>query len=228
MWLRKRKCDVAMRLVPYGAGWTDVYLTIGGDEHYFIISNVVGDQFSDLLSILYRFHPDHRSEETTWDCIEYKVACAENGISGPSKIADSTKEAKNYQAFDLVPWKAHFSWDEEGSKSVWELERDPTEERDFTLRITIDHKEKQYHYAVRYADFCYAVAKACTEALKKHGFGGYHQATYTQDMNVRELLFIKGIALGNLDACKLTPFRREGGGETSDFRKEMKLLLFDM
>ena len=91
MWLRKRKCDVAMRLVPYGAGWTDVYLTIGGDEHYFIISNVVGDQFSDLLSILYRLHPDHRSEETMWDCIEYKVACAENGISGPSKIADSTK-----------------------------------------------------------------------------------------------------------------------------------------
>ena len=74
----------------------------------------------------------------------------------------------------------------------------------------------------------YAVTKVCTEALKKHGFTGYHSATYTQDFNVRQLLFLKGVALGNLDACELTYDEENGAGETSDFAKELALLLFDM
>ena len=37
--LKKRDCDIRMKLVPYGAGWTDVYLDIGEDNLYFIISS---------------------------------------------------------------------------------------------------------------------------------------------------------------------------------------------
>lgn len=39
--LKKRDCGIKMRLVPYGAGWTDAYLDICRDLPYFIISNVI-------------------------------------------------------------------------------------------------------------------------------------------------------------------------------------------
>ena len=228
--LQKRNCDINMRLVPYGAGWTDVYLTIAGDEHYFIISDVLGDQFDDFLSILYHLYPGNIGDETGSDDIECKLACDEyiDGEYKTVKIIDDLNEYQELGVFHDVPWKAHFTWDEEGNQSVWELERDPTEDLDFELRISIEHNNRHFQYSVRYADFCYAVAKACTEALKKHGFTGYHKATYTQDFNVRHLLFLKGVALGNLDACKLTYYEEKGAGETSDFAKELELLLFDM
>ena len=85
-----------------------------------------------------------------------------------------------------------------------------------------------YHYEVPYRDLCYAVAKACTEMLKEYGFYGYHHSTYVQDMNVRYLLFIKSIALDNFEARQLTYYKEKDHGETSDFIKEMDLLLFDM
>ena len=51
------------------------------------------------------------------------------------------------------------------------------EEKSFPIKVTIDiHRSeiKHYEYTVDYADMCYAVADACTKALKKHGFNGYH------------------------------------------------------
>lgn len=63
---------------------------------------------------------------------------------------------------------------------------------------------------------------------KKHGFWGYHQATYTEDLNIRMLLFLKSIALGNMEARELTFYDEQGEGETADFNKELELLLFDM
>ena len=56
--LKKHNCDIKMRVVPYGGGWTDVYLDICGDSHYFIISNVFADSsFSELLCKLYHLYP---------------------------------------------------------------------------------------------------------------------------------------------------------------------------
>ena len=75
---------------------------------------------------------------------------------------------------------------------------------------------------------CYAVADAYTKALKKHGFWGYHQATYTEDISIRMLLFLKSIALGNLETRDLVFHDNEKEGETADFNKELELLLFDM
>ena len=37
-------------------------------------------------------------------------------------------------------------------------------------------EEKHYSYKVRYKDFCYAVAKTCTEVIKSYGIYGYHCA----------------------------------------------------
>ena len=228
MELHKRNCGIEMKLVPYGSGWTDVYLTICGDNHYFIISDVLGDQFDFFLNILYHMYPDNISDVYECTRIEYKSAIQKysNGQYITDKIVDEITEFPCVSKD--IPWKSHFVWDEEGNESYWDLEREPTEDLDFTLKIGIKHNDKEFNYKVRYADFCYAVAKACTEALKKHGFCGYHQATYTQDINIRQLLFIKGIALDNLEACKLTYYEEEGEGETSDFKKEIELLLFDM
>ena len=228
--LQKRNCDIHMSLVPYGGACTGVYLTIAGDKHCFIISNVLGDQFEDFLSILYQLHPSNIVDEVGAHAIERKIACDAyiDGEYKTVKIVDNPDECQGFRAFHAVPWKAHFTWNEEGNESVWELEREPTDDLDFDLRVSIDHKGKHFQYTVRYADLCYAATKACTEALKKHGFTGYHSATYTQDFNVRQLLFLKGVALGNLDACELTYDEENDVGETSDFAKELALLLFDM
>ena len=73
--LRKRNCGINMKIVPCGYGWTNVYLTIEGDEHYFVISNVVENQFDDLLRILYHLYPDNIEDEKGMTDIECKIAC---------------------------------------------------------------------------------------------------------------------------------------------------------
>lgn len=199
---KKRDCDIKMRIVPYGGGWTDVHLDICGDSHYFIISYVFGNQFDDLLALLYKLYPDNFRDESE----DFSELCVCQGSV----------------------LKGSFTWDEEDGYSNWILERLSYERTDFMLGINIDHHGEKFEYSVPYKDFCYAVAKACTEMLKEYGFGGYHYSTYTQDMNIRHLLFIKSVALGNFDALELTYYKEKGHGETTDFEKELELLLFDM
>ena len=64
--------------------------------------------------------------------------------------------------------------------------------------------------------------------LKSTAFEGYHHATYTADMNMRYLLFLKSIGIGNMEARELTYYDEKGQGETGNFDQEMELLLFDM
>lgn len=231
--LRKRDCGIKMRLVPYGGGWTDVHLDIGGDSLYFIISDVMGNQFGDLLYVLYHLYPENNDPENADHIIEHKYGICEHDGEKYSVVAivDDLKSCQPPFVEQDIPWKAAFTWDEEGSCSNWSLEREATEDTDFTLKICIDicrEETKSYTYEVQYQDFCYAVARACTEMLKEYGFFGYHHSVYTQDMNVRYLLFLKSVALGDFEARKLTFYEEKGHGETTDFQKEMELLLFDM
>ena len=97
------------------------------------------------------------------------------------------------------------------------------------IHIEVDRSEvKVYDYEVPYSEFCYAVAKACTDMLKKYGFYGYHYSTYTQDLNVRQLLFLKSVALGSFKARELIELGEKEHGEAADFGAELELLLFDM
>ncbi len=234
MELQKRDCGISMRLVPYGGGWTDVYADFGDGELYFIISNTMGRYgFQTLLRTLYYLYPDQQDREDEFDLVEYKEAVYKyiDGKDVLIKICDRSGAEDIPCGIRFVPWKASFSWDEECAGSQWSFERDPTLDTSFDLHIhiVINRKEtKEYDYTVRYDDLCYAVADACTKAIKKHGFWGYHQATYTEDMNLRILLFLKAIALGNTEARELTFYDEKGQGETADFNKEMELLLFDM
>ncbi len=232
MELKKRDCGIEMRLVPYGAGWIDVHLDIEGKHLYFIISSVLGHRFSDLLRALYHLYPNQRDPEDADDLLEYQFGICEwdgDEYKVQEIINDVEGRELPFVSRD-IPWKATFTWDEEGSQSIWLLEREPTEETDFILHIHIDlcrDEMEHFEFTVRYQDFCYAVAKACTVALKSHGFYGYHHSVYTEDMNIRYLLFLKSIALGNDEARQLV-FGERGHGECSDFSKELELLLFDM
>ena len=218
---QKRDCEIRMRLVPYGGGWTDVHLDIGGDSLYLIISYALGDTFTDLMRVLYFLHPDNKDPE--WDPLECWEGRVENGEV--VEIAERIESPDCTVRF--IPRRGEFTWDEEGRTSHWVIERLPTLDTDFSIRISIDRGDRQYAYTVRYRDFCYAVAKACTETLKSHGIYGYHYSVYQDDMHLRYLLFIKGVALDSLDARALTDMG-EGNGESTSLQRELELLLFDM
>jgi hypothetical protein len=226
--LIKRDCGIEIKLVPYGGGWTDVYLNIGNDELYFIISGVMGRQFSDLMRVLYFMYPEQSDPANADEIIESKPYLVDMS-TGKTKLIDRD-EIKPGSVIRDVPWKAELEWDEEGAYSLWKLEREPTEDIDFILKLNIEisrDETKKYSYEVRYKDFCYAVAKACTEALKEYGFYGYQYSVHSDDMNIRYLLFLKAIALDCHEARNLVS-REKGKGEVSSFEGEMELLLFDM
>lgn len=224
--LKKRDCGISMKLVPYGAGWTDVYLNIGEDKLYFIISAVLGDTFTDLLRVLYFLHPENNDPEHE----ENYIDCWKGLVENDEVVEIAERIDKCPCTIRPIPKKGEFSWDEEGSASKWIIEREATLDTDFDIKISIDicrDETKHYEYNVRYKDFCYAVAKTCTEVLKSHGIYGYHHSIYQDDMHLRYLLFVKSVALDNFEARALTDMG-DKNGEGSPFEKEIELLLFDM
>lgn len=234
MKLQKRDCGIKMQLVPYGGGWTDVYIDFGdGELLKFIISDVMGHNFNDFMSCLYHLYPDNQDAEDIGDMVECKYGICEyvNNKYHVKQIVDDIRNTNPPFVYQDIPWRASFAWNEEGSESKWVIEREPGEDTSFNVKISIDilrDEDKHYEYVVAYKDICYAVADACTKALKKHGFWGYHHAVYFEDMNIRYLLFLKSVALDNFEARELTFYEEKGMGETSDFQKELELLLFDM
>lgn len=233
MELKRRNCGIKMRLVPYGGGWTDVYADFGDGEIYFIISYLGSNSFETLMKALYHLYPENPDPEEAYDLVECKEGICQqiDGEYVVTKIVDRTSSEDLPCVVQDIPWKASFDWYEELDGSKWIIERMPTTDTSFNVHLHIEiHRSevKVYDYTVRYEDICYAVADACTKALKKHGFWGYHKATYDQDMNIRYLLFLKSIALGNMEARELTYYDEKGEGETADFNKELELLLFDM
>ena len=102
--------------------------------------------------------------------------------------------------------------------------------------ITIELEESDYkgenkecfRYEVKYADLCYAVGKAITAAVKKHGFAGFHTSVWESDVNVRHLCFLKACGMGDPDAMQPVESAERGEGATSSFDEELELLMFDM
>ena len=235
MHLIRRDCAIKMRLVPYGSGWTDVYIDFGDGEEYFVISNVMGAGFEALMRALYYLHPFHNNDEEAGDIIDYKDGVCDyiNGKFIVTKVVDDIHEAgiEVPYTYRRIPWKAHFTWDEEGCEYHWSLEKEANEDESFMIKLRIESNRdglKAFDFQFPYEDLCYAVADASTKALKRHGFFGYHSSTYTEDINLRYLLFLKAVALRNMEACQVTRYPEKGKGDTSSFTKEMELLLFDM
>ena len=230
--LVKRDCDIKMELIPKGAGWLHVHLNIGEDNLVFIVSSALGDRFEKLLRVMYHLYPENNDPEFEDDIYSWDAVCelTDNGYEVVDIVERVTEEKMPCVCRD-VPYMGDFVWDEEGSESKWVIEREPTLDTDFTIKIkiTIDRDEtSNYCYEVKYKDFCYAIAKACTETIKNFGVLGYHHSTYEEDIPLRYFLFLKAIALDRLDLLELTELEQEKYALTSSLEKELELLLFDM
>ena len=210
--LQKRECPIVFRFVPYGAGWEDVYLTVDGTTHYFVVTYVWGDQIDALVDVLLLFHPDY------------------------SRHCDSSlrlSDDKEWEEFDGPCPRTKFVWDGEGHAATWRLHRTPMTGTDATIEVEIveqndgEAPNPPVLFTVGYKDLCYAVAKGMTEAMQWHGLYGYFQAVWSHDINLRKLLFLKSFALDAMDVLKVEDLGGKNG-ERTDFEKELELLLFDM
>ena len=213
--LNKRDCSIKIEFYDVDAGWLHLKININNDELDMRTSYCLGDGFQALLERIYYLHPDAYDNDFSGEIVETEEIAT---------VLDETRIAVE------VPYKTNFYWDEEGSFIDWEIEHEPTLDREFDLYLKIiitrnDEKQK-FEYTVSYKEFCYALSKACTELLKKYGINGFHQSYWDGDINLRHLLFIKAIAL---DADEMIKVECKDKNEMkSNIENELKLLLFDM
>ena len=227
---QKRDCPIHMELVPYGSGWEDVTLDICGDHHWWSVSGCLGDGFWALVESLYALYPHQTHDEFEENRLTEKDDFFADFVNGEyvNLRPRKNEEEGNYISF---PKAAEFFWDHEGWGVQWKLTKESGQEREFNLTIDLeetDDEHKTFHYTVKYSDLCYAVGKAITEALKKHGFGGFHTSVWESDVNVRHLCFLKACGMGNPDAVHPFDSAEKGVGAVSSFADEIELLLFDM
>lgn len=227
-----RECPIKMELVPYGSGWEDVTLEIGGDSHWWSISGCLGDGFKALVESLYALYPYQTYDEHEQNRLTEEEKFEADYVNGEYvNYRCLPDDAKSYRT---MPTAAEFYWDLEGRGVEWKLTKEPGvgAARDFMLKLELQEgtetKHEDYCYEVKYSDLCYAVGKALTAAVKKHGFAGFHTSVWESDVNIRHLCFLKACGMGNPDAVQPFESAERGGGATSSFDEELELLMFDM
>lgn len=226
----KRDCPIKFELVPYGSGWEDVTLEIGGDSHWWSISGCLGDGFGALVESLYALYPyqtyDEREQKRLTEEDKFEADYVNGEYVNCHRLPDGATSYKS------MPKTAEFYWDLEGCGVNWKLTKEFGPEKDFTLVVELsegtEQRHKDFRYEVKYSDLCYAVGKALTEALKKHGFAGFHTSVWESDVNVRHLCFLKACGMGHPDAVQPIESAERGEGATSSFDEELELLMFDM
>lgn len=202
-----------IKVVPYGSGWEDVYMTIEGEELHFVRSEVMGETLNELMEVLYYLYPQN-------DDHVYGV-----NLGDRFESVKETVDAKGSIFSDII-YKGSFAWCSEPDYDRFTIERPCNREKDFNITICLkrDAEEgKEHVFQVDYRDFCYALAKGITEALEEHGLRGYYDSTWTE-LNLKYFLFIKGVAL---DCVEELRSREEDGtrGSKSNFRKELALMM---
>lgn len=208
--LKKRDCDIKIKLTPSGSQYLSFEMYIQGDHIEFLPSSVVGEQFGAIISALYTLFHENDDGHSEWHNREY--------------LSDD-----NHTIHTAV---TRVEWDNEGDIVDIILSRKVTYEIDYTndqTNIEIQHYDKVLRkYTVNTKDLCYAVAKACTEALKEYGFYGYRYSTEYDNFKLHQLLYIKSFALLNFEARELFTKNENEWTKRSSFEKEIELLLFDM
>jgi transposase len=209
--LKKRDCNINIKLTPSGAQYLHFEMSVDGDYFDFLPASTVGVQFGALVSALYKlFIEDIEDENVAWGKHEY--------------LSD-----ENHHIHTVV---TKVSWDNEGTDIDIIFSRKISREIDYendmmTVEIQ-SYDEELKKFSVKSKDFCYAVAKACTEALKEYGFYGYRYSTEYDYFILYQLLYIKSFALGNFEARRLSPENENWCAKKTSFEKEIELLLFDM
>ena len=206
--LKKRDCDIKIKLTPSGTQYLHFEMDIQGEHLEFLPSSVMGEQFGEIVSALYTLFYEGNDGHDEWKRREY--------LANENHVIHTTV--------------TKVLWDNEGTDIDIILSRkcevDIDYENDLTEIEVKSYDEILKKYSVKTIDLCYAVAKACTDVLKKYGFYGYRYSTEHDYFNLHELLYIKSVALLNFEARELT-FDNGGAMQTS-FEKEVELLLFDM
>ena len=199
-------------------GWLDLKVMFDDNEFTMHMSEL-GCGLAALVDCLYYLYPDLGHDEYNFRNVEYGSCEGPAGSENPDVIV----------TWENVPWKTEILFEEEGSSYTWALSRNISLDTDFMVDIKIEYsgsvENKEYKFSVRYKDLCYAVAKVCTETLKKYGLGGYQDNSWDNDINLRRLIFIKAIALDKLKEISSVWDHNEA---KSDFANEISILIMDM
>lgn len=209
MALQKRDCGIQAHIEPLGAELLHVAFDFGNEKLEFTPSSAMGGQLGDFICALYTLFHEENNERydghSEWRKRKYILI-------------------ENHEIWATT---VTVEWDGEGPYLILEMTREWDGDV-IRLRASEDYGKTYTEYTVNDRDFCYAVAKAYTEAIKKFGFYGFRYSTEGEPVMLHQLLFIKAYALGNTEARYLTVVDEELDSCSSDFEKEMELLLFDM
>lgn len=185
----------------------------------------MGGQFSDLVTAVY--------------CLYSEGDDGHSNIKRPlhryQHDWDETEEG-------LHTITTAIEWDEEGRfVDITLVRRDtdwcrPTPDSFDPVDVELTYWRGTFRYTVDGRDLCYAVARACTEALKKYGFWGYHYSSGNvscgDNIDINRFLFLKAYALNAMEVRVLAEKWRKPkswmSADASCFQEEMELLLFDM
>lgn len=208
----REDCPVKFEVLPREAGWADVNCCINAIEFTSYVATIWHTSIpTGLLETAYFFLDyDNCHEEFFVEMEEYEGVFVDN---------DGNEWAD-------VPEKVRFVWDEEPSIYEWNISFDlqyfhkPDAMLYIIVKRSSDSENKTYKFNVWLSGFAYAVAKCFTECLKKYGINTYHFYTWTDDINIRQLLVVKAFAIGLLSK----------GDEmlNLNFEDELKLLQLDM
>lgn len=209
--LQKRDCDINIKLTPSGAQFLRFEMDVFGEKFDFLPASTISVHFGAFVSAVYKlFIEDIDDEHTEWGDREY--------------LSD-----ENHVIQTVV---TKISWEDEETDVDIIFSRKVSDKIDYEndmLDIEIrSYDEILRQYTLKTKDFCYAVAKACTEVLKKYGFYGYRHSTEYDYFILHQLLYIKCFALGNFEARVLTPNSENEEVLQTSFEKEIELLVFDM
>ncbi len=213
--LIKRDCDIKIKLTPVGAMYLKVQFEINNEHLEFMPSSAMAGQFGDFVNAFYELF----LELGNYSCDNHREPY-------------SRKRTKEIDGIDIITTKAH--WDEEGRIIDIVFERRfKRESKNWDYSDTVDlsfliHsvEDTEKRFSVNTRDFCYAVAKACTDVLKDFGFYGYRLATEWDYFKIHQLLYIKALALDCLE-MRYCPASSNSLPKTN-FNQEIELLLFDM
>ena len=207
--LQKRDCEIKAHIEPLGAELLDISFDFSDSKLGFTPSSVMGCQFGDFICALYTLYHEKSNERF-------------DGHNEWHKRKYHANKDHIIQATTVT-----VEWDDEGTYMILEMTK-PVDGDIILLRASTDYGKTYNEYNVNDRDFCYAITKAYTEALKKFGFYGFRYSTEGEPVMIHQLLFLKAYALGNMDARELIVVDEMLDCCKSSFEKEIELLLFDM
>ena len=208
--LQKRDCDINIKLTPCGTQYLHFEMDIQDDHLEFLPASTMGEQFGAVISALYALFHEPNDSHNEWHSCEH--------------LSD-----ENHVIHTSV---SKVEWDNEGDVVEIKMSRKCTVDIDYENDL-IEIELKNYgellkKYTVKTKDLCYAVAKACTEAVKDYGFYGYQYSTEQDYFKMHQFLYIKSVALLNFEARELFSKDENEWAKHTHFEKEMELLMFDM